>query len=106
MSINEAFVFNSSNKRPFEHKNSKEQPFLFKARQRQTSANRDKNFAEFSTLGSGLLLYAVQISNVKKQPSLKLKTLPGQCLGYPPFSFEAPQIILHFFHVFSFFKKK
>ncbi len=37
-----------------------------------------------------MLIYAIQLHSLPKQPSLKLKTLPKQLLGYLPLAFALP----------------
>ncbi len=45
------------------------------------SSLQDKTWAEFSTLGLGVLKYSIQLY-ITKQSNLKLKTRPKQLLGY------------------------
>jgi hypothetical protein len=44
-------------------------------------------WAEFSTLGAGMLVYAMQFHSKQEQPNLKLKTWPKLLLGSLPLAF-------------------
>jgi hypothetical protein len=51
---------------------------------------QDKTWAEFSTLDVGVLVYALPLHSLQKQPSLKWKTQTKQLLGYLPLAFVLP----------------
>ena len=51
---------------------------------------QDKPWAEFSAPDVGMLVHAMQLHLLKKQPNLKLKTQHKQLLGSLPLAFVLP----------------